>query len=132
MQAMRIVPTRIHAFLDYPLGVFLIAAPWIFGFAGESAAAKWISIIVGVAILAMSSMTDYELGLMRVVPMSLHNLTDVVVGIFFAVSPWLFGFADEGANAWLPFVVVGIAAIGAGAMTENAPRERTRARTANA
>jgi len=27
------------------------------------------------------------------------------------VSPWLFDFADEGVNAWLPFVAVGVGEI---------------------
>ena len=33
-------------------------------------------------------------------------------------APWLFGFADEGANVWAPFVVVGVAAIFLGLTTK--------------
>jgi hypothetical protein len=47
-----------------------------------------------------------------------HNLIDVVAGALLALSPWLFGFADEGANAWLPLVVVGLAAIFLGLTTK--------------
>ena len=130
---MRFLPTRVHGMIDYPLGVLLIAAPWIFGFADETNAGQWISIIAGVAVLGMSLLTDYEFGLMRVLPMALHNWTDVAVGIFFVAAPWIFGFGDEGANAWLPFVAIGIAAIAAGMVTENTPRERTSStRTAGA
>ena len=37
---MRMIPTRMHALMDYTVGVLLIAAPWIFQFADESNAAK--------------------------------------------------------------------------------------------
>jgi hypothetical protein len=47
-----------------------------------------------------------------------HNLMDVVAGAFLAASPWLFGFADESANVWVPHVVVGPAAVGLGLMTK--------------
>src|SRR3954447_632285 len=98
------IPTRMHAMLDYLVGILLIAAPWLFGFADETSAGKWISIIAGVAMLGMSAMTDYEGGFVaHAIPMSMHLAVDAVLGIFLAVSPWLFGFADDGLNAWLPF-----------------------------
>jgi hypothetical protein len=43
--------------------------------------------------------------------MAVHNLIDIVAGTLLAVSPWLFGFADDGMNFWLPFVVIGVAAL---------------------
>lgn len=118
---MRFIPTKVHGFIDYPLGLFLIAAPWLFGFVDQSDAAMWISVLAGIAVLLMSMLTDYELGVMRMLPMKLHNAVDVLVGAFFVIAPWLFGFADTGANAWLVFVVVGLSAIAAGALTKNSP-----------
>lgn len=129
---MRFIPTSMHAATDYTIGILLIAAPWIFGFADESRAATAISIAVGVAIIGLSAITNYEGGfLARAIPMPMHLATDALAGIFLAVSPWLFGFADEGANAWLPFVVIGIVEIGSAAMTETSPGEAgARRRTA--
>src|SRR4051812_29783255 len=101
---MRMIPTKMHAAMDYVVGIVLIASPWIFGFADESSAAKWIAIIAGVAMIGMSAMTDYEGGFVsRAIPMRMHLMTDAVLGIFLAICPWLFGFADQGTNAWLPF-----------------------------
>ena len=130
---MRMIPTRVHAMMDYTVGILLIAAPWIFRFASESNAAKWISVIAGVAMIGMSAMTNYEGGfLTRAIPMRMHLMTDALLGIFLAVSPWLFGFADQGANAWLPFVAIGIAEIGAAAMTSPEPdTARARGRQAH-
>ena len=114
---MRFIPTRFHAPLDYIVGVALIAAPWIFQFS-EHTAPTVISIVLGVGLIAYSLVTDYELGVWRVFPMSVHNLYDIGAGAVLAASPWIFGFADEGASVWAPFVVVGLAAIGLGLTTK--------------
>jgi alkylation response protein AidB-like acyl-CoA dehydrogenase len=53
--------------------------------------------------------------------MQMHLAADAVLGLFLAASPWLFGFADQGAHAWLQFLLIGIGEIGAAALTEPAP-----------
>ena len=119
---MRFLPTRVHGFLDYIVGVALIAAPWIFQFS-EYRAATVVPIVLGIGLILYSVLTDYELGLARVLPMAMHNLFDIVAGIFLAASPWIFGFADESANVWVPHVIVGIAVIVLGLVTEQYPRD---------
>jgi len=114
---MRFIPTKLHAPLDYIVGVVLIAAPWIFQFSDVTAATV-ISIVLGAGLIAYSLLTNYELGVWKVAPMAVHNLIDIVAGALLAASPWLFGFADESANVWLPFVVVGLAAIFLGLTTK--------------
>jgi hypothetical protein len=113
---MRFIPTKFHAPLDYIVGVALIAAPWIFQFSDVSAAAV-VSIVLGIGLIAYSLLTDYELGVWKVAPMAVHNVIDVVAGGFLAASPWIFGFADESANVWVPHVVVGLAAVFLGLTT---------------
>jgi hypothetical protein len=114
---MRFIPSKFHAPLDYIVGVVLIAAPWIFRFS-EDTAATVVSIVLGIGLIAYSLFTDYELGVWKVAPMAVHNLIDIVAGAVLALSPWLFGFADEGANAWAPFVAIGLAAIFLGLTTK--------------
>jgi hypothetical protein len=114
---MRFIPTKVHAPLDYVVGVALIAAPWIFQFS-DNTAATVIPIVLGIGLIAYSLFTDYELGIWRVFSMSVHNLYDIGAGAFLATSPWTFGFADESANVWVPHVVVGLAAIGLGLTTK--------------
>jgi hypothetical protein len=114
---MRFIPTKFHAPLDYIVGVALIAAPWIFQFSDDTAATV-VPIVLGIGLIAYSLFTDYELGVWKVAPMAVHNLIDVVAGAFLALSPWLLGFADEGTNAWVPLVVVGLAAIFLGLTTK--------------
>jgi hypothetical protein len=129
---MRIIPTRLHGMMDYVIGIVLVASPWIFGFADESSTAKWTFIIVGAVILLTSLMTNYELGVMHVVPMHMHLWADAVAGIVLALSPWIFGYAnDTGTNGWLPALVIGVVELGTAGMSDPWPsrgdvRERER------
>ena len=49
--------------------------------------------------------------------MAVHNVIDVVAGTVLAASPWIFGFADQSANVWVPHLIVGLAAIFLGLTT---------------
>jgi hypothetical protein len=122
VESMRMIPTRVHGMMDYLVGVLLIVSPWLFGFADESSTAKWTFIVLGVVVIATSLMTNYELGLMHVLPMHLHLWADALVGLVLALSPWIFGYADDtGTNGWLPAVVIGIAELGTAAMSDPWP-----------
>lgn len=123
MKGMRIIPTRLHGMMDYIVGIVVVASPWIFGFADDSGTAKWTFIVIGLVILATSLMTNYELGVMKVIPMHMHLWADAVVGIVLALSPWIFGYADDaGANAWLPALIIGVLELGAAAMSDPWPQ----------
>jgi hypothetical protein len=126
---MALIPSRMHALLDYAVGVVLIAAPWIFQFADESTTATWISIVAGIGLIGMSALTAYEGGFIaHVIPLRIHLVADALLGIVLAVSPWLFGFADDGANAWAPFLVIGLGELGAAAVSSPEPgQQRTHA-----
>lgn len=126
----KLIPTKSHARMDYAVGLLLIASPWLFGFADESTAATWIAVLAGVAILGLSAITDYEGGLLaRLIPMRTHLMADAGLGLLLAVSPWLFGFADEGTNAWLPFVAIGLGEIVSAMTTDPEPEKRSRRRS---
>jgi uncharacterized membrane protein HdeD (DUF308 family) len=117
---MRFIPTRLHAPLDYIVGVVLIAAPWLFRFSAHRAATV-VPIVFGIGLILYSLSTNYELGIWKVAPMAVHNLLDIVAGVVLAGSPWIFGFADNTANVWVPHLVVGIAAIFLGLTTKQQP-----------
>ena len=114
---MKIISTKTHGVLDYLVGIILIASPWIFGFA-DGTAAQWIPVILGIAALVYSLMTDYELGAAKIISMKTHLTLDLVSGIFLAVSPWLLGFSDRVST---PHVILGILEIGAAMMTKTSP-----------
>ena len=119
---MRFIPTRVHGVLDYGMGVLLIAAPWLFGFA-ENGADTWIPVVLGAGAILYSLFTDYELGAVRAISMPAHLMLDAASGALLAVSPWLFGF-DE--RVRIPHLVLGLAEIGAALTTQTRPRHAER------
>lgn len=114
---MRFISTKAHGYIDYIVGILLIAAPWLLGFA-EGGPATWVPVIVGIAVILYSLFTDYELGVVRSIPMPGHLWLDGIGGAFLAVSPWLFGFAEY---VWIPHLIVGLAEIGIALLTETHP-----------
>jgi hypothetical protein len=114
---MRVIPTRVHGIVDYLMGIVLIIAPWVFDFA-DGGPEQWIPVILGAGTIVYSLMTNYELGVMKVLPMSTHLAIDLVAGILLAASPWLFGFSDE---VFWPHLILGILEIGAALMTQTRP-----------
>jgi hypothetical protein len=71
--------------LDYVYGLLLLTSPWIFGFAAQPAEA-WVAWILGGGTILYSMLTNYELGLVRLLPFSMHLFRDVLggVGLLFA------------------------------------------------
>ena len=114
---MRFIPTSIHGILDYIIGLLLIAAPWLFGFA-NGGAETWVPVILGVGVIGYSAFTDYEYSLVRSLSMTAHLGLDVAGGLLLAASPWLFQFAD---HVWIPHVAVGLMEIGTALMTQTRP-----------
>jgi hypothetical protein len=114
----RPITPRMHAMLDYPLAVVLIAVPWIFGFSDVGGAAVALPIVVGVLAFCQSLITDWELSVAKIVPLPIHLKLDALAGIVLAISPFVFSFSDEGTNVWLPQVVAGIGMLNAGLMTQ--------------
>lgn len=113
MNSIRFLPTSVHGVLDYLVGIALIAAPWIFGFASVGGAAVYVPIILGIALILYSLVTKYELGIpgIKFLPMPYHLVIDFLAAAFLAASPWIFGFASKPLNVWLPHLVVGIVVI---------------------
>ena len=108
------IPLRTHAIIDYVVGVLLILAPFILGFA-YGGPVMWVPIILGASILVYSLFTRYQLSISGVIPFSVHLGLDVAGGLVLLVSPWLFGFADV---IWWPHVLVGVAELLVVAMTD--------------
>lgn len=117
LENMRFISTKTHGMLDYTSGILLILAPWIFNF-DTGRAEQWIPIVIGLLVIGMSLFTDYELGVVKKISMASHLSMDIVIGIFLALSPWLFGFSEV---VYWPHLLLGILSVGAGLFTHRSP-----------
>ena len=118
--SLRIVPTSVHGAIDYVTGGALLAAPSLLGLKDQPRSALVLRSAGGGA-LAYSLITDYELGLLRLLPMPTHLAMDAASGILVAASPWLLGFANRGPRYWLPHVLVGAMEVLAATSTKTEP-----------
>jgi hypothetical protein len=94
----RFITKTIHAYLDYPVALGLIAMPFLFGLGATAPLAFWLSVVTGIAAFALTVLTDHHLGVIRVLPYSLHLAVDGLVGIAFVAAPIVLGFS--GLDFW--------------------------------
>ena len=109
----RFVTKTVHAYLDYPVALSLMALPFLLQLGTSHPMAKWLSAGTGVAAFVLTVFTDHRLGLIRVIPYRVHLAVDFMVGVVFAVAPLVLGFSgiDAGyywANAAAVLTVVSL------------------------
>jgi hypothetical protein len=114
---MRFISTKTHGTMDYISGLLIIISPWLFGF-NDGSAAQWTVVIIGVILMLTSIITNYETGIMKVMPMRVHLIMDIIAGVVLIVAPWLFGFADR--IVW-PYIIFGLFEVIAGLTSKNTP-----------
>jgi hypothetical protein len=111
---MRFLSTKVHGILDYLVGILLMASPWILNYS-RGGAETWVPVIVGATVVMYSMMTEYELGVFKVISLEAHLALDLWSGILLAASPWLFGFFEW---IYLPHLILGVLETGASLTTQ--------------
>jgi hypothetical protein len=114
---MKIIPRNVHGMLDYLVGVLLAASPWLFGFTDHGPATV-IPVVLGLGALLSSLLTDYELGVARIIPFRVHLVLDFISGLFLTVSPWLFNFSHR---VYWPHLIFGLLEMGVVLLTRTEP-----------
>lgn len=114
---MAILSTRTHGMLDYSMGVLLLVAPYLFGFA-NGGAAQWVPMVIGAGGILYSLLTRYELGAVRLIPMPVHLGLDAASGLMLAASPAIFGFSHQ---VWVPHVILGLLEASTSLITRTVP-----------
>lgn len=95
---MKFVTKQIHAYLDYPVAIALMALPFVLGLGNSNPLALHLSVVTGVAAFILTLLTDHQLGVYRIIPYKGHLLVDALVGIVFVTAPFVFSF--EGLDAY--------------------------------
>ncbi len=98
----RFVTQTMHAFLDYPVAVSLMAGPLLLNLGSSHPLAMWLAVGTGLAAFILTLFTDHKLGVFRVLPYPVHLAVDSLVGVVFLLAPIVFGFS--GLDAWYYWV----------------------------
>jgi len=102
---MRFIPTRLHGLIDYVVGLIVIGLPYFLGFGDIH---QLVLIVLGVAVLLYSLLTDYEFAVIRFLRIRFHLMLDGLFGMAMLASPWLFDFPPD--RRW-PLYVIGVFAV---------------------
>jgi hypothetical protein len=89
---MKIINSRLHGIIDYLVVLFLWASPTLFGLTGFTG-----NIIYGLGgiHLILTIVTDFELGLIKWIPLKIHGWIELVVGLVLLASPWILGVSEN-------------------------------------
>lgn len=116
---MRVIPRPLHGILDYITGLLLLASPWLFGYAKFQPVAADMAMIFGGGMMLYTALTNFEVGIVRLIPFPAHLILDVVTGLALVGSPILFAI---GGVAGIVFVVVGVLELATAAMSRGEGR----------
>src|SRR3978361_258567 len=83
---MRFIPTAAHGLADYVVGLIVAGLPFYYDWTG---APRVAFVALGLLVICYSLLTDYELGLVRVLRIRFHLLLDALFGLAMLVAPTL-------------------------------------------
>ncbi|WP_426058144.1 SPW repeat domain-containing protein [Hymenobacter sp. B1770] len=102
---MKPISPTMHGVLDYATCAFFALAPTLFNLQGTYAT---VCYVLAGGYLVISLLTNMPLGVARVIPFPVHGKLELVSGLVFIASPWLFGFANDNETARNLFVAAGL------------------------
>ena len=95
---MKILSDTTHGILDYLTVVLFVLAPSPFGFSGTAAI---ISYALAGIHLAMTLLTNVPLGVVKIIPIKLHAVVEMLVGPVLVIGALLFRPSSPMAGASL-------------------------------
>ena len=97
----RPVDATLHGVVDYTAGAFLMTAfPKVAGIEGTRAARQIRR--AGAIHAGYSTLTDYPLGVVKVLPFQAHLALDAVGAVALAATPFVTGQFLKGRRHWVP------------------------------
>jgi hypothetical protein len=101
---MKILDPKIHGILDYAVVVAFAVAPSVVGLAGLPAA---ILYALAAIHLLLTLVTDFPLGVAKIVPLRVHGAIELIVSLALVALPWILNFSSD-PTARVFYVVAGV------------------------
>jgi hypothetical protein len=114
------IPLAVHAMTEPIIALLFILAPFVLDF--DHSEARTLSIVIGVLILVIGMTTRWRLSLAKLVPLRMHFMGDVLIGLVSIAAPFVLGFSDETAPTVF-FLVMGVGELAAAFGTDWYPSD---------
>lgn len=113
----RPIDSTLHGVTDYSAGTLLMTAfPKLAGIEGTRSAGQIRT--AGAIHAGYSTLTDYPLGVVKVLPFKAHLALDAVGALALAATPFVTGQYKQGRRQWVPHVALCLFELASLAMTD--------------
>src|SRR5438445_4188904 len=108
MSLVRLLPAWFHAIADYAVAAALIVTAAAVGGSDEAVAT---GIVVGAVVLVVSMLTRYPLGVVKVLPFTVHSAGDYLAAALLVAAPFALGFDGSDGGLAALYVAAGAAVL---------------------
>ena len=117
MRMPRPVDSTLHGVVDYTAGALLLTGfPKLAGIEGTRSARQIRT--AGATHAGYSTITDYPLGAVKVLPFQAHLAIDAIGALALAATPFVTGQYKKGRDQWIPHVALCLFELASLAMTD--------------
>jgi hypothetical protein len=121
MSRMQLVDSTMHGVTDYSVGTTLMTVfPRWAGISGTPAGRQIRA--AGALHAGYATITDYPLGIVKVLPYKVHLAIDAIGALALAATPFVTGQWKMGTNQWVPHVALCLFELSSLAMTDPSGR----------
>jgi hypothetical protein len=113
----RPIDATLHGVTDYSVGAALMTVfPTLAGIEGTESAAQIRT--AGAIHAGYATLTDYPLGVVKVIPYQAHLMLDAIGAVALAATPFVTGQYKQGPKHWVPHVALCLFELGSLLMTD--------------
>ena len=116
MSVVRLLPAWFHAIADYAVAISLIVVAAIAGGTGTAVGA---GVVIGAVVLAVSMLTAYPLGVIKVLPFTVHSAGDYLAAALLVGAPFALNFRSSDAGLAAFYIVAGVAVLAVSLITNS-------------
>lgn len=116
MSLIRLLPARLHAVADYAVAAALILVPLII-IKGSTLAVD-TGVLIGIVVAVVSALTRYPLGIVKVLPFTVHSAGDYLVVVLLIASPFSLRFDHTDPHLSVFYIAAGLAVLAVSVITD--------------
>ena len=116
MSLIRLLPARFHAVADYAVAALLILVPLVV--IKGSMLAVAVGVVVGIVVAVISALTRYPLGLVKVLPFTVHSAGDYLAVVLLIASPFSLRFEHTDPHLTVFYIAAGLAVLAVSVVTD--------------